>query len=127
MAQEQHDREFFTVQQRVEDTDKYLQKLQSAPDMKKTYGEINAYRTELSEKVLQKTVSNNVHRLIDGTLKNLQDVCPFPTPSSKKPQVGTSKPAHRKRPKKEQFENTPKKDGKSKAWTIPLHILKGIK
>ncbi|ETO32878.1 hypothetical protein RFI_04236 [Reticulomyxa filosa] len=77
-VQEQFDRKYFAATEAVKELHEKLEALATKPDEKQVLLSLMAYRDTLSEKVLQKSLSNRVSRIIDGTLKKLQDVlCPL--------------------------------------------------
>jgi len=72
-AQEEFDRRYFATTKGVKELHEKLEALATKPDEKKVLVGLMAYRETLSEKVLQKSLSNRVSRIIDASLKKLQD------------------------------------------------------
>lgn len=73
MAQEQYDRQFFQLQQRVDKTNDQIEALATKPNERVLLFDLLKYREELSEKVLKKTLANRVSRIMDKTLQQLND------------------------------------------------------
>jgi len=72
-AQDDFDRKLFASNKAVKTLHDRLEALSTKPDEKKILVNLMAYRETLSEKVLNKSLANQVARIIDSTLTKLQD------------------------------------------------------
>jgi len=73
LQQEQYDKDYFALQENVKNVNQMLDTLHTRPNELLILPQLKLYRQHLSEKVLNKTTSNRVARLMDATLKKLQD------------------------------------------------------
>jgi len=73
ISQEHFDREFFLINERLQQINKSIEAIETKPDEKTVLLGMAAYRSSLSEKVLQRTLSNRVARLVDNANKKLND------------------------------------------------------
>ena len=73
VSQESYDREYFMLNDKLQKINKEIEALASKPNERRLLLNLVAYRDNLAEKVLQRTLSNRVARLIDGATRKMND------------------------------------------------------
>lgn len=74
LMQEAYDKEYFPLHKAVKAYNQKLETINSKPNEKRLMAQMQKYRENIAEKVLNKTLGNRLARIVDSTITKLEAV-----------------------------------------------------